>query len=212
MQLYTFFRSSAAYRMRIALNLKGLAYDPVAVSLPRMEHREPAFAAVNPQRLVPALVDGPATLIQSVAMMEYLEETRPDPPLLPQDPVERAHVRALVQLIACDIHPLNNVRVLIYLKDRLCHDEQTRNRWYAHWIAEGFAALEGLLQSRGNTGRFCHGDRVGMADVCLVPQVFNAKRFDCPTDPYPTVMRIFEECQALEPFARAAPERQPDAG
>ena len=212
MQLYTFFRSSAAYRMRIALNLKGLAYEPVAVSLPRMEHREPAFAAVNPQRLVPALVDGPVTLTQSVAMMEYLEETHPEPPLLPADPVGRAYVRALAQTIACDIHPLNNVRVLIYLKDRLGHDEQTRDRWYAHWIAEGFAALEGLLQSRGGAGRFCHGDRVGMADVCLVPQVFNARRFDCPTDPYPTVMRIFEECQALEPFARAAPERQPDAG
>ena len=212
MQLYTFFRSSAAYRMRIALNLKGLAYEPVAVSLPRMEHREPAFAVVNPQRLVPALVDGPVTLTQSVAMMEYLEETHPEPPLLPADPVGRAYVRALAQTIACDIHPLNNVRVLIYLKDRLGHDEQTRDRWYAHWIAEGFAALEGLLQSRGRAGRFCHGDRVGMADVCLVPQVFNARRFDCPTDPYPTVMRIFEECQALEPFARAAPERQPDAG
>ncbi len=211
MQLYTFFRSSAAYRMRIALNLKGLAYEPVAVSLPRMEHREPEFAAVNPQRLVPALVDGPVTLIQSVAMMEYLEETHPEPPLLPADPVERAYVRALTQVIACDIHPLNNVRVLIYLKDQLDHDEQTRNRWYAHWIAEGFAALEGLLQSQGKAGRFCHGDRVSMADVCLVPQVFNAKRFECPTDPYPTVMRIFEACQALEAFTQAAPARQPDA-
>ncbi len=214
MQLYTFFRSSAAFRMRIALNYKGLAYDPVAVSLPRMEHRDPGFAAVNPQRLVPALVDGPVTLIQSVAMMEYLEETHPggfEPPLLPSDPAERAYVRALTQLIACDIHPLNNVRVLIYLKDRLGHDEQTRSRWYAHWIAEGFVALEGLLQSQGRAGRFCHGDRVSMADVCLVPQVFNALRFKCPTDPYPTVMRVFESCQALEPFARAAPDRQPDA-
>ena len=211
MQLYTFFRSSAAFRLRIALNHKGLDYEPIPVSLPRMEHREPDYATVNPQRLVPALVDGPHTLIQSVAAMEYLEETYPEPPLLPAGAIDRAYVRAITQIIACDIHPLNNVRVLIYLKDQLGHEEATRNRWYAHWIAEGFTALEGLLQGHGKAGRFCHGDAVSMADVCLVPQVFNAQRFDCPTDPYPTIMRIFDACQKLEAFAKAAPAAQPDA-
>lgn len=211
MKLYTFFRSSAAYRLRIALNLKGLDYESISVSLPGMEHRAPGYAAVNPQRLVPALVDGSTTLIQSVAMMEYLDETHPEPPFLPTDPIDRAYVRALTQLIACDIHPLNNVRVLKYLQEPLGHDEATRNQWYAHWITEGFSALEALLNQQGKAGRYCHGDRVGMADICLVPQVFNAQRFKCATDPYPTVMRIFEECQALGPFARAHPEAQPDA-
>ena len=211
MQLYTFFRSSAAFRLRIALNFKGVAYEPIAVSLPKMEHREPGYAVVNPQRLVPALVDGPLTLIQSVAVMEYLDETYPEPPLLPAGLTDRAYVRALTQLIACDIHPLNNVRVLKYLQDNLNQDEETRNRWYTHWIAEGFVSLERLLTSQGKAGRFCHGDAVSMADICLVPQVFNAHRFNCPTDPYPKLMAIFEECQALDAFAQAAPARQPDA-
>ena len=211
MQLYTYFRSSAAYRMRIALNLKGLDYEQVAVDLPGGVHREAAFDAVNPQRLVPALIDGERTLIQSVAQMEYLEETRPEPPLLPADPVERARVRALVQIIACDIHPLNNLRVLKYLQEMLGHDDAARDRWYAHWIAEGFVALERLLAESEHTGRFCHGETPGMADVCLVPQVFNARRFNCPTEPYPTVMRIHEACDALEAFAAAHPARQPDS-
>ncbi len=211
MQLYTYFRSSAAYRLRIALNLKGLDYDSATVDLPSSAHREAGFAAVNPQRLVPALIDGERTLIQSVAQMEYLEETRPKPPLLPRDPYERARVRALVQVIACDIHPLNNLRVLKYLQETLGHDDTVRDAWYAHWIAEGFVALERLLAESEYTGAFCHGDSPGMADVCLVPQVFNAQRFKCPTGPYPTVMRIFETCTALEPFAAAHPSRQPDS-
>ena len=211
MQLYTYFRSSAAYRMRIALNLKGLDYDRVSVNLPGGAHRESGFAAVNPQRLVPALIDGERTLIQSVAQMEYLEETRPQPPLLPADPAERARVRGLVQIVACDIHPLNNLRVLKYLQETLGHDDAARDRWYAHWIAEGFVGLERLLADSAQTGAFCHGDTPGMADACLVPQVFNAQRFNCPTDPYPTVMRIFETCNELEAFAAAHPARQPDS-
>ena len=211
MQLYTFFRSSAAFRLRIALNFKGVAYEPIAVSLPKMEHREPGYAVVTPQRLVPALIAGPLTLIQSVAVMEYLDEAYPEPPLLPTDLTDRAYVRALTQLIACDIHPLNNVRVLKYLQDNLDQDEEARNCWYTHWITEGFASLEGLLTSQGKAGRFCHGDAVSMADICLVPQVFNAHRFKCPTDPYPKLMAIFEECQALDAFVQAAPARQPDA-
>ena len=211
MQLYSYFRSSAAYRMRIALNLKGLDYGQVAVDLPGGVHREAEFEAVNPQRLVPALIDGERTLIQSVAQMEYLEETRPEPPLLPADPAGRARVRALVQIIACDIHPLNNLRVLKYLQETLGHDDAARDRWYAHWIAEGFVALERLLAGSGHTGEFCHGEAPGMADVCLVPQVFNALRFNCPTEPYPTVMRIYEACNALDAFAAAHPARQPDS-
>ena len=211
MQLYTYFRSSAAYRLRIALNLKGLDYDSVAVNLPGGAHREAEFEAVNPQRLVPALVDGGRTLIQSVAQMEYLEETRPEPPLLPADPHERARVRALVQIVACDIHPLNNLRVLKYLQEKLGHDDAARDAWYAHWVAEGFAAVERLLADSDRTGTFCHGDTPGMADVCLVPQAFNAERFKCPLDPYPTVMRIYEACSALEAFAAAHPARQPDS-
>ena len=211
MQLYSYFRSSAAYRMRIALNLKGLDYDQVTVDLPGGAHREAGFGAVNPQRLVPALVDGQRTLIQSVAQMEYLEETRPEPALLPADPAGRARVRALVQIVACDIHPLNNLRVLKYLQETLGHDDAARDAWYAHWIAEGFVALERLLAESGDTGAFCHGDAPGMADVCLVPQVFNAQRFNCPTGPYPTVMRIVEACNALDAFAAAHPARQPDS-
>ena len=184
MKLYTFFRSSAAYRLRIALNLKGLAYESIASACPRWSIAEPGYAAVNPQRLLPALVDGPTTLIQSVAMMEYLDETHPEPPFLPADPIERAYVRAITQLIACDIHPLNNIRVLKYLQEQLGHDHAIRDQWYAHWIAEGFGALEALLKQQGKAGRYCHGDRVGMADICLVPQFINAQRFKCATDPY----------------------------
>lgn len=210
MKLYTFFRSSAAYRMRIALNLKGIDYEPVPVSLPKMEHRTSEYARVNPQRLVPTLVDGADSFIQSVATMEYLEETHPEPPLLPGDPKDRAYVRAIAQIIACDIHPLNNVRVLKYLQDRLGHDEAVRDRWYAHWIAEGFAALEALLEERKLAGPYCYRDQVTMADVCLVPQVYNARRFSCPTEPYPTIIRIVDALSALEPFARAHPDVQPD--
>ncbi len=210
MKLYTFFRSSAAYRMRIALNYKGLDYESVAVSLPKMAHRETEYAALNPQRLVPSLTDGGEVLIQSMAIIEYLEETHPEPPLLPASPADRAYVRALSQVIGCDIHPLNNVRVLKYLENDLGHDEATRNAWYAHWVSEGFIGLEGLLAQRGLAGKFCHGDRVSMADICLVPQVYNAHRFNCPTDDYPLLMGIYDNCMAVPSFADAQPDNQSD--
>ena len=211
MKLYTYFRSSAAYRLRIALNLKGVAYESIGVSLPAGAHREAAFEAVNPQRLVPAIADGDRVLVQSMATIEYLDETHPNEPrLIPDDAAARAYVRAVAQTIGCDIHPLNNLRVLKYLEDVLGQDEAARRAWYAHWIAEGFAGLEGLLARSGRAGRFCCGDRVTMADVCLVPQVANAMRFDCPLDDYPLIRAIDENCAALEPFAAAHPNRQPD--
>jgi maleylacetoacetate isomerase len=211
MKLYTFFRSSAAFRMRIALNLKGLAYESAFVSLPKMEHKQPEFSAVNPQQLVPALDTGKGVFIQSMAIMEYLDETHPSPPFLPKTPEARAYVRALSQVIACDIHPLNNVRVLKYLETELGHPQPVRDKWYAHWIREGFVSLEGLLEREKRAGKFCHGDAPGMADICLVPQVFNAQRFNCPTGDYPIAMRIFEACMALKPFQDAAPMKQGDA-
>ncbi len=210
MKLYTFFRATAPYRMRIALNLKGIAYEPEYVSLPGMEHHQPDYTRVNPQRLLPALIDGETVLIQSLATMEYLEETHPEPALLPQAPAARAYVRAIAQMVACEMHPLNNLRVLKYLEGTLGCDQEVRQAWYAHWIAEGFTAIEALLVERGLAGRFCHGDQVTMADVCLIPQVFNGQRFDCPLAAYPTIMAIFENCQALKPFADAHPESQAD--
>ena len=211
MKLYTFFRSSAAYRMRIALNLKGIDYDAEFVSLPKGEHRTDAFLKVNPQGLVPVLIDGETALVQSMATIEYLDETHPEPPLMPSSPSDRAYVRGVSQVIGCDIHPLNNLRVLKYLRDPLGHDEDIVQSWYAHWIAEGFRSLEGLLNTGGQSGKFCFGDQVTMADVCLVPQVFNAQRFNCPTDDYPTVMAIFENCNAMKPFQDAHPSTQGDA-
>ncbi len=211
MKLYTFFRSSAAYRMRIALNLKGLDYDSEYVNLPKKEHLEAAFLELNPQGLVPALTDGANVLIQSMATIEYLDETHPEPPFLPVSPADRAHVRALAQVIGCDIHPLNNVRVLNYLREELGQDKDTVQSWYEHWIAEGFRSLEGLLTSSGSAGKYCFGDQATMADICLVPQVFNAQRFNCPTGDYPTVMRIFENCCELKAVQDAHPSLQGDA-
>jgi maleylacetoacetate isomerase len=210
MKLYTFFRATAPYRMRIALNLKGIAYEPEYVSLPNREHHEADYARVNPQRLLPALVDGETVLVQSLATMEYLEETHPEPPLLPQGAAARAYVRAIAQMVACEMHPLNNLRVLKYLENVLGHDEAVRQAWYGHWIAEGFTAIEAFLVERGLAGRYCHGDQVTMADVCLIPQVFNGQRFNCPLDDYPTIMSIFENCSALQPFADAHPDAQGD--
>ncbi len=210
MKLYTFFRATAPYRMRIALNLKGIAYEPEYVSLPGMAHHEPAYSAVNPQRLLPALVDGETVLIQSLATMEYLEETHPEPALLPRAPAARAYVRAIAQMVACDMHPLNNLRVLKYLEGPLGRDAAARQAWYAHWIAEGFTAIEALLVARGLAGQFCHGDQVTMADVCLIPQVFSAQRFDCALEAYPTIMAIFDNCRELKPFADAHPDAQED--
>lgn len=211
MRLYGYFRSSAAFRVRIALNLKGLAYEPRFVHLARGEHRRPEYGALNPQGLVPALEDDGSLLTQSLAIIEYLEEKHPDPPLLPEDLLGRARVRSLALLVACEIHPLNNLRALQYLVKELGHSEQDRNMWYQHWIHDGMAKLEADLIRGAGAGRFCHGERPGMADCCLVPQVFNARRFDCDLSHAPTVLRIFDECMKLDAFQRAQPSRQPDA-
>jgi maleylacetoacetate isomerase/maleylpyruvate isomerase len=211
MKLHTYFRSSAAFRVRIALNLKGLAYGTAFVHLAKGEHRAPAYGAVNPQGLLPTLEDGGKLLTQSLAIIEYLEETRPLPPLLPKDPLARARVRSLSMLIACEIHPMNNLRVLQHLKRALGQSEEQINAWYRHWIADGLARFEADLTRGGGTGRFCHGDAPGMADCCLVPQVFNAQRYKCDTAPYPATMRVFAECMKIEAFDRAQPSKQPDA-
>jgi len=211
MKLHTYFRSSAAFRVRIALNLKGLAYDTAFVHLPRGEHRAPDYGAVNPQALLPTLEDGGRLLTQSLAILEYLEETKPSPPLLPKDPFERARVRSLALLVACEIHPLNNLRVLQHLKRALGQNEEQVNAWYRHWIGDGLAKFEADLVNGKTAGKFCYGDTPTMADCCLVPQVFNAQRYKCDTTPYPTVMRVFSACMKLDAFDRAQPAKQPDA-
>lgn len=213
MKLYTYFRSSAAYRVRIALNLKGLPYEAMPVHLLRNggEQRHTDYLALNPAGLVPALEDGGAVLTQSLAIIEYLDETHPQPPLLPGDALERARIRALAQAIACDIHPINNLRVLQYLTRELGASEEQKTAWYRHWVEEGLAAVEAMLVRSPRSGRFCVGDTPTLADICLVPQVFNALRFKCSTAHLPTVLRIVEACEALEAFRLAAPARQPDA-
>jgi len=210
-KLYTYFRSSASFRVRIALNLKGIAYEPSFVHPPKGEHRAAPYSKVNPQALTPALVlDDGEQLAQSLAIMEYLEETHPQPPLLPKEAKGRARVRSLSLLIACEIHPLNNLRTLQHLKRALGQNEEQVNAWYRHWVADGLAKFEADLTS-GATGRFCHGDAPTMADCCLVPQIFNAKRYQCDLAPYPATMRIFDACMKLEAFDRAQPSKQPDA-
>jgi maleylacetoacetate isomerase len=209
--LYTFFRSSTSYRLRIALAYKGLDHTPHYVSLPKMEHREPQYRALHPQGLVPLLVDGGRSLIQSMAIIEYLDETYPDPPLMPKDIAGRAYVRAVSQIIGCEIHPLNNVRVLKRIQSQFGADEDATKAWYRHWIAEGFDGLESYVASAGVAGKFCHGDGVTMADVCLVPQIFNAQRFDCPLDAYPLLNAIFSRCMALDAFRTTQPSTQADA-
>ena len=211
--LYGYWRSSAAYRVRIALNLKGLAceYRPVHLAKDGGQQHAADYAAINPQQLVPCLRDGERVLTQSLAIMEYLEETHPAPPLLPSDARGRAQVRALAQLVACDIHPLGNLRVLQYLEHELDTDEAHRGAWSRHWIATGFAALEAMLAGSAATGRYCHGDTPGLADACLVPQVYNALRWKLRLDDYPTIRRIHAACDELEAFRTAAPEAQPDA-
>jgi maleylpyruvate isomerase len=213
MKLYGYFRSSAAFRVRIALNLKGIAAEETeVVNLQAGDQFSGAFRAVNPQGRVPALVlDGGQVLIQSMAIMEYLEEIRPSPPLMPDDPVARARVRGLANVIACDIHPLNNLAVLNYLVAEMKVAEDDKLRWYRHWVAEGLSAFEALLANDPATGTFCHGDTPGLADICLVPQVFNAKRFDCDLGGYPILMRIFDACMALDAFDTAQPAKQPEA-
>jgi len=209
-KLYGYFRSSAAFRVRIALNLKGLAYEPAFVHLARGEHRQPEYGALNPQGLVPALEDNGRLLTQSLAIIEYLEERHPRPPLLPKDLLGRARVRSLALLVACEIHPLNNLRVLRHLVNELGQSEQDKDKWYQHWIHDGMAKLEGDLVG-DRQGRFCHGDTPTMADCCLVPQVFNAQRYHCDLSHAPTVLEVFEECMKLDAFQRAQPSRQPDA-
>jgi maleylpyruvate isomerase len=212
-KLYGYFRSSAAYRVRIALNLKGLAWEPVIVDLraPVSAQQTPQFRALNPQQLIPVLQDGDNTLTQSLAIIEYLEETHPEPALLPRSPAQRAQVRALALAVACDIHPLNNLRVLNYLRNPLGHDDATVGAWYAHWIAQGLSALEAQAKRLSGDGRHTFGSEVTLADVCLVPQMANARRFNCDLGPFATLRAICAHLEALPAFARAAPEAQPDA-
>ena len=213
LQLYNYFRSSASYRVRIALNLKGLPFEYVPVHLLKDggQQHSPDYQRINQAELVPALVDDGQALSQSLAIMEYLDETHPTPALLPRDALGRARVRALAQSIACEIHPLNNLRVLQYLENDLKLDEATRATWYRHWITLGFTALEAMLANNAQTGSFCHGDTPGLADCCLIPQIANSRRFNTPLTLFPTILRIEKECLALDAFAKAAPPLQPDA-
>jgi len=209
-KLYSYFRSSAAYRARIALNLKGLPYDMESIHLTRGGGRQhsPEYRAINPQQRVPALrLDNGEVLIQSLAIIEYLDEIHPEPPLLPADPIARAHVRAVAQAIACDIHPLNNTSPLFYLKNELKHDQAQINVWYAHWVTVGFEAVEALLRP----GPYAFGDHVTLADVCLVPQVANARRFNVPLEKFPKIVAVDAACLKLPAFDKARPENQPDA-
>ena len=211
MKLYEGVRSSASFRVRIALNLKGLPYDSQVIDLRAGEHRRPEYARINPQKAVPALADGGRTLAQSMAILEYLEEVHPQPPLLPRTAGERARVRAMAQLVACEIHPLNNLRVLSYLEQELSASEQARDRWYGHWVREGFRSLEPMLGDP-ETGQFSHGDAPTLADVFLVPQVVNAQRFKVDLAGFPRVVRIFDRCMKLPAFERAHPTNHPAGG
>ncbi|MBC3919430.1 maleylacetoacetate isomerase [Undibacterium sp. CY18W] len=217
MKLYGYFRSSASYRVRIALNLKGLDYEQVAVHLVKNggEQFAPAYRALNPDALVPVLQDeyeGHAvTLTQSMAMIEYLDEVYPQPALLPSSAIERAHVRALALSIACEIHPVNNLRILRYLTGTLQVSDDQKNAWYRHWCDEGLKVLEQKLATDARTGRFCFGDEPGMADCFLVPQIANAQRFNCDLSGMPVLMRIHQACLEHPAFIKAAPANQPDA-
>lgn len=210
MQLYSFFASGTSYRLRIALNLKGLDYSTIPVDLRTEEHLRAQFKQINPQGLVPALVAGDLTLTQSPAIIEWLEERHPQPPLLPADPDARARVRALAAIVGCDIHPLNNRRVLVYLREVFACDEAAINAWCARWIADGFAALERMLGQDGKRQGFCFGASPTLADVYLIPQIAGSRRFGVDLSPYPALLEIERNCQALPAFADAAPARQPD--
>ncbi|MGH6788176.1 MAG: maleylacetoacetate isomerase [Pseudolabrys sp.] len=210
MKLYSYFRSSAAYRVRIALNLKGIPYEMVAIHLTKDggHNRRPEFRAINPQMRVPALeVDGGDILMQSLAIIEYLDETHPKPPLLPADPIARAHVRAIAQMIACDIHPLNNVGPLRYLKHKLGQEQTAIDAWYHHWVIDGFEAVEAVIKP----GPYAYGAEVTLADLCLVPQVYNARRLKVPLDRFPKIVTVDAACMKLAAFDTARPENQPDA-
>jgi maleylpyruvate isomerase len=211
MKLYTHFRSSAAYRVRIALNLKGLPYESIPKAFAKHEQRSPEYLAVNPQGLIPALDVEDAVLSQTLAIIEYLNEQHPAPPFLPAEPIARAQVRSMALAIACDIHPLNNLRVLGYLRKELQQDDNGVNTWYRHWITTGFTGLEQLAHQHSSTGRFCHGDAVSLADICLVPQMANARRFDTDLSAFPTLTGISKHLESLPAFAAARPEVQADA-
>ena len=210
MKLYTYFRSSAAYRVRIALNLKGLQYDMVPIHLTKDggQQRKPEFQKVNPQMRVPALeLSSGDVLTQSLAIIEYLDDIEPEPPFLPADALERANVRALAQVVACDIHPLNNLVTLQYLKRSLKQEQTEIDVWYHHWVTEGFKALEQMLRP----GPYAYGAHVSLADICLVPQVFNARRLKVPLDAFPKIVSVEQACLKLPAFDKARPENQPDA-
>lgn len=217
MKLYSYFRSSASYRVRIALNLKGLSYETVPVHLLKDggQQLSEQYRALNPDALVPALIDEHAgddvAITQSLAIIEYLEETHPTPALLPNTAIDRAFVRAIALSVACEIHPLNNLRVLRYLAHTLKVGEDDKNAWYRHWVEQGLTALEMTLARDARVGRFCYGDQPSLADCFLVPQVFNAQRFKCDLSALPTIMRIHDACMALDAFVQASPAQQPDA-
>lgn len=212
MKLYDYCRSSAAYRVRIALNLKGLAYEQLPINLVDGIQSSAEYKELNPQGLVPALDDNGKLFSQSLAIIEYLEDVYPASfSLLPDDVIQKARVKSLAYTIACDIHPLNNLRVLKYLVNEFEVTETQKMSWYSHWIKEGFSALESELSSSEHTGRFCHGDQPSLADICLVPQVFNAKRFNVAMDEFPTINRIVDACDKLMAFQTAHPAEQPDS-
>ena len=209
MKLYNYFRSSASFRVRIALHLKGLPFDYIPVHLAKGEHKLPGYTAISADGLVPLLDDGTHQLSQSMAIIEYLDETHPAPPLLPSDVYDRARVRALAQSIACEIHPLNNLRVLKYLTRELKVDEETKNTWYRHWVREGLESFERQL-AQGPQSTYCYGNTPTLADCCLVPQIFNARRFDTPLDGLPRTMAVFDACMQLDAFQKAQPSACPD--
>lgn len=211
MILHGYYRSSASFRVRIALNLKGIAYTDTPWHLRNGAQFSAAFQAINPGQLIPVLDDGGLLLTQSLAIIEYLDETHPEPAFLPKTDADRAHVRALAQSVACDIHPIDNLRVLKYLREVFAADDDTVGTWYNHWIATGFAGIETVLAKDPRTGRFCFGDTPGLADILLIPQVFNAANYKLDMAPFPTINRIFDACMALPAFEAAHPRNQADA-
>jgi maleylacetoacetate isomerase len=211
MQLYSYFRSSASFRVRIALALKGLDYEYIPVHIAKNEQFKPPYSDISASKLVPMLKDGDHLLSQSLAIIEYLDETHPTPPLLPGDALARSRIRALSYDVACEIHPLNNLRVLRYLVHEMKLDDDAKNRWYRHWAETGLETVERQIAGNPATGRFCHGDTPTLADITLVPQIFNAQRLDCRLEHVPTVMRVFAECMRLDAFTKTQPSACPDA-